>query len=76
MLMLLDSLVFATAAGISGYAIVATVRPNLAKILSALGGETPQLTSFEKMVRAERRIAVRRWASEPRAAAVRFREAA
>ena len=76
MLMLLDSLVFMAAAGVSGYAIVATVRPNLARIREALGGGTPQLTSFEKMVRAERRIAVRRWSAEPRAAAGRWREAA
>jgi hypothetical protein len=76
MLMLLDSLVFVAAAGVSGYAIFATIRPNLAKIRNALAGGTPQLTPFEKMVRAERRIAVRRWAAEPRAAAVRFREAA
>lgn len=76
MLMVLDSLVFVAAAGVSGYAIIATVRPNLARILDALDGGTPQLTSFEKMVRAERRIAVRRWAAEPRAASARWREAA
>ncbi len=71
MLMVLDSLVFAATAGLSGYAIVATVGPNVTKIREALAGGTPQLTSFEKMVHAERRIAVRRWSAEPRAAAVR-----
>lgn len=76
MLMVLDSLVFMAAAGASGYAILATVGPNWLKIREALAGNAPQLTSFEKMVRAERRIAVRRWAAEPRATTARLREAA
>ena len=76
MLMLLDSLVIAGSATLAGYAIVATVGPNLTRIREAIVGESQRFAPLEALVLAERRIAVRRWAASPRAAAVRLREAA
>lgn len=72
MSMLLDSLVFVGATGAAGYAMAATVGPNLAKIRGALDGGPQDFA----LVRAERLIAVRRWATPPRVEAVRLREAA
>lgn len=76
MLMMLDSLVFVGAAAAAGYAIVATVAPNLARIGEALGGSPRHFAPLETLVLAERRIAVRRWAGSPRGSAARLREAA
>ena len=76
MLMVLDSLVIVGSAAAAGYAIVATVAPNLARIRKALSGSPQPFAPLETLVLAERRIAVRRWAAVPRSAAVRLREAA
>lgn len=76
MLVVLDSLVFVGAAAAAGYAIVATVGPNLARIGEALSGSPQPFAPLRTLVCAERRIAVRRWAASPRSAAVRLREAA
>jgi hypothetical protein len=75
MLMVFDSLVFMAAAAAAGYAIRATVSPNLTKIRAALAGQSQHFAPLQTLVQAERRIAVRRWAAAPRSA-VRWREAA
>lgn len=58
-------LVFGGAMATALYTLVATVRPQAARILAILRGR-PASTRFEPLstlVRAERRIAVRRWAA-------------
>lgn len=65
--------VFAATFGVSIYAIVATVAPRFDRILAALRGQPiEQPHPLATLVRAERRIAVRRWAaqSSPRSAAI------
>jgi hypothetical protein len=71
-------LVFGGALSVAGYAIVATVAPDMAKIASALRGESQQrFEPLAALVQAERRIEVRRWAAAPAPrAAFRLREAA
>ena len=53
MLMVLDSLVFVGAAAVAGYAIVATVTPNLARIGEALSGSPRPFAPLETLVLAE-----------------------
>lgn len=58
-------LVFGGAMAIAIYALVLTVRPQATRIIAILRGHRPP-TRFEPLsalVRAERRIAVRRWAA-------------
>ncbi|MEH3037157.1 MAG: hypothetical protein PGN23_11830 [Sphingomonas adhaesiva] len=70
--------IFGAALATAGYALAATVLPSTGKIVAALRGQ-PQQTRFEplaSLVRAERRIAVRRWAAAPARPSQRRREAA
>jgi hypothetical protein len=71
--------VFAGTFGVSIYAIAATVAPRFDRIVAALRGE-PQAPNhpLAALVQAERRIAVRRWASQSRPASAiqQFRAAA
>ncbi|MEH3046855.1 hypothetical protein [Sphingomonas adhaesiva] len=70
--------IFGAALAMAGYALAATVLPSLDKIATALRG-VPQQPRFEplaSLVRAERRIAVRRWAAAPGRPTLRPREAA
>ena len=69
---------FGGAFAVAGYALLATIAPNIEKIVTALRGE-PQHIRFEplaSLVLAERRIAVRRWAASPARSTLRRREAA
>jgi hypothetical protein len=59
--------IFAGTFGASVYAIAATVVPRLDRILGALRGEPRfDLYPLATLVRAEQRIAVRRWAAQAR----------
>lgn len=61
--------VFAATSGVSIYAIAATVAPRFDRIVSALCGQPQeQHHPLAALVRAERRIAVRRWAAQSRPA--------
>ncbi|MBY9061709.1 hypothetical protein K7957_02025 [Sphingomonas yunnanensis] len=64
MLNVMTFAIFAGALSTAGYAMHATLAPNLDKILSALRGEMApaRAAPLAALVRAERRIAVRRWA--------------
>ena len=60
--------IFSAAFVIAGYAIGATLLPNLGRIADALAGRSQsQFAPLDTLVRAERRIAVRRWATNSRA---------
>ncbi|MEH3121767.1 MAG: hypothetical protein PGN16_07255 [Sphingomonas phyllosphaerae] len=62
---LMAVMVFGGAAGLALYALVATIFPQAARIAAVLRGQSGN-TRFEPLstlVRAERRIAVRRWAA-------------
>lgn len=77
---LMAILVFGGAAALALYALVATVLPQAARIAAVLRGQS-SVARFEPLsalVRAERRIAVRRWAagSTMTRATLRSREAA
>lgn len=74
-------LVFGGATALTLYALVTTVRPQAARIIAILRGRDASAARFEPLstlVRAERRIAVRRWAASSMTAPmlVRSREAA
>ncbi|MDR6790029.1 hypothetical protein J2Y58_003409 [Sphingomonas sp. BE138] len=58
-------LVFGGAAAMALYALTATVRPQAARIAAILRGDrpAPRFEPLSTLVRAERRIAVRRWAA-------------
>lgn len=76
MLMLLEFGVFGGAAATTGYALWTTFATNGEKIVKALAGQPhPRFAPLATLARAERRIAVRRWAAVP-APGVRRREAA
>jgi hypothetical protein len=75
MLIVLDSVVFVGGLTAAAYAIGTTVAPNLSRIGDALAGRPQRFAPLQTLVRAERRIAVRRWSSAPRYS-VRRREAA
>ena len=67
---------FGGALALSGYALWSSVAPNLDRITDALYGRAPAaFQPLSGLVLAERRIAVRRWASVSRPAAA-MREAA
>jgi hypothetical protein len=72
--------IFAGALSTASYALYATVAPNLDKVLGALRGEMApaRVAPLAALVRAERRIAVRRWAGSaaPAVALIRQRGAA
>jgi len=77
MLVVLDILVFGGAAVGAMYALGSTIAPNAGKILDALAGRPqPQFQPLATLVRAENRIAVRRWSSASTRPQYRFREAA
>jgi hypothetical protein len=69
MMTLVSFAVFAGTLGVSVYAIAATVAPRFDRILAALRGQ-PQVDRhpLAALVRAEQRIAVRRWAAQARPA--------
>ena len=56
---------FAGALALSMYTMIATIAPALDQIRAALLGEQRSFTPLATLVRAERRIAVRRWAATP-----------
>ena len=61
--------VFAGTFGVSIYAIAATIAPRFDRILIVLRGQPQhQRNPLETLVRAERHIAVRRWAAQSRPA--------
>lgn len=68
MMTLLSLGVFAGTFGVSVYAIAATVAPRMDRIVVALSGQPQAPRPLEKLVRAERHIAVRRWAAQSRPA--------
>ncbi|WP_339347899.1 hypothetical protein [uncultured Sphingomonas sp.] len=72
-------MIFGGALTLAGYAMAATLAPNMARIVAVLRGQ-PETARFEPLavlVQAERRIAVRRWAgSTVQGRPVRQREAA
>jgi hypothetical protein len=67
MMTVLSFAVFAGTFGASVYAIAATVMPRFDRIVGALRG-APQFDHYPlaTLVRAEQRIAVRRWAAQAR----------
>jgi hypothetical protein len=71
-------LVFGGALAASVYALVATLSPRVEQIADVLfGRQQPRFEPLAALVRAERRIAVRRWAAVPAGrATLRAREAA
>ena len=78
MIAIVGSLVFAGALGTSGTVIVGMIAPQWRRIASlATGHVEPSFAPLRTLATAERRIAVRRWASAPLPASVsRFRAAA
>lgn len=78
MMTLISLGVFAGTLGVSIFAIAATVAPRADRIMAALlGRPQSQRAPLAQLVLAERRIAVRRWAAQPRpAATIRTRAAA
>ena len=77
MLIVLDVSVFGGATAGSLYALGSTVIPNAGKIMDALAGR-PQhrFEPLATLVRAENRIAVRRWSSASARSTWQQREAA
>lgn len=77
MLIVLDVLVFGGATVGAAYALGSTLAPNATKIMDALAGRPqPRFEPLATLVRAENRIAVRRWSSASVCPQPRFREAA
>jgi len=77
MLIILDVLVFGGATIGAIYALGVTVAPNAGKIMDALAGRPqPRFEPLATLVRAENRIAVRRWSSASVRPQSRWREAA
>lgn len=77
MMMLLGFSIFAGSAALSGYAIAATIMPRWQRIGEALTGRPLATGSpLATLAHAEQRIAVRRWAAQPRQVPARFRAAA
>lgn len=61
--------VFAGAFAISGYALFVTIAPHRGRMLGALLKHAPEeCQPLAALVRAEQRIAVRRWAAQARPA--------
>lgn len=77
MMMIVSTLVFGGALSLSAYAMFATMRPELGRMTDALFGRSrPRFEPLATLVRAERRIAVRRWSAASPHPAARWREAA
>jgi len=78
MVAIMSALVFAGALGTSAAVIAAMIAPQWRRIVSlATGHIEPSFAPLRTLATAERRIAVRRWASAPVPAAVsRLRAAA
>lgn len=79
MMTLVAVLVFGGALALAVTTIALTVAPYMAQITDALYGRQPaRFEPLAALVRAERRIAVRRWAAAPvaRSGSFRTREAA
>lgn len=69
--------VFAGTLAVSIYAIAATVAPRFDRIASALRGDSPAHNEpLAVLVKAERRIAVKRWAAQPQLRPAPLRAAA
>lgn len=67
MFMMLSYGIFAGALGVSVYAIAGTIMPRLDRILAALRRQPQsEFHPLATLVKAERRIALRRWASQSR----------
>ncbi len=75
---LMAVMVFGGAAVFAVYALAVTIRPQAARIVSVLRGGRgdARFEPLSTLVRAERRIAVRRWAAGSSSMALRPREAA
>ncbi|WP_375270671.1 hypothetical protein [Sphingomonas sp.] len=77
MLIVLDVLVFGGATLGAFYALGATLVPNADRIMDVLAGRPQQrFEPLATLVRAENRIAVRRWSSASPRPQQRWREAA
>ena len=78
MMAMVSILVFASAFGLSAGIIAAAVGPQWRRIVRLAAGRLEQgFAPLEQLAMAERRIAVRRWASAPVPAPIRrMREAA
>ena len=77
MLIVLDVLVFGGATVGAFYALGSTLVPNAGRIMDALAGRPQQrFEPLATLVRAENRIAVRRWSTSSGRPQPRFREAA
>jgi len=78
MMMVIGSLVFASALVASIAIIASTVSPQWRRIVRLATGQVEEpFAPLATLAHAERRIAVRRWASAPMPASMRrFREAA
>lgn len=79
MMTMMAILVFGGAMLAVGYALVATIMPQADRIVAVLRGQAagPRFEPLSTLVRAERRIAVRRWAAgATMAPSYRSREAA
>ena len=73
-MILLGILVFSLASALALWTMFATIAPSLDRIADALAGRPqPQFQPLLALVRAERQLAVRRWAAP---ATLRLREAA
>ncbi|WP_051083421.1 hypothetical protein [Sphingomonas sp. Mn802worker] len=77
MLIVLDVLIFGGATIGATYAMAATVMPNVGRIMDALSGQPEaRFEPLATLVRAENRIAVRRWSAGSVRPQSRQREAA
>lgn len=77
MLTVLSVLVFGSAFAVSIYALADTLAPAMPQIRRALAGAPPlRFAPLAQLVRAERRIAVRRWAATSARSSAGWREAA
>lgn len=73
----LSVVIFGGAFATTLYAFYATIVPARGRMIEALTGRRQaRFEPLATLVRAERRIAVRRWAATPRPGAPRWREAA
>lgn len=77
MLTVLMTAIFGAALAVVVYAIASTVAPEAGRIVEILFARPqPRFAPLSSLVHAERRIAVRRWASLPKVESPRMREAA
>ena len=77
MMTMMAILIFGGALGLACYALATTLGPNAARIVEILYARPqPRFEPLAALVRAERRIAVRRWAAPASRPAYSYREAA